>query len=171
MLQLLILEPMLVMTVKCLMDWMDTYHCTTHIICADVDFQSTEVQDFFRHFGIKPFSTSPYTPWPNRAEASVRVLNATLHDLCDQIGTLPELKQVTVIELLRKTAVARNSMVTYGENTVELVFWKKAQSHFEYREFFSGAVVCSRYTSRSDGPSTFRNGNDFFLEARQRADL
>ncbi|MFN9914505.1 MAG: hypothetical protein ACK53L_18090, partial [Pirellulaceae bacterium] len=67
-------------------------------------------------FGIKPFvfSTGPYTPWPNRAEGTIRVFKATLHDLCAQIGTLPELKQVTVIELLRKTATVRHSMVTYG---------------------------------------------------------
>ena len=62
-------------------------------------FQSTEVQDFFRRFGIKPFSTGPYTPWPNRAEAAVRVFKATLHDLCAQIGTPLELKQVTAIYL------------------------------------------------------------------------
>ena len=60
------------------------------------------------------FSTGPYTPWPNRAEAAVRVFKETLHDLCSQIGSAPELKQVTVRELLRKTAAGRNSMVTYG---------------------------------------------------------
>jgi len=67
------------------------------------------------------FSTGPYTPWPNIAEASVRAFKETLHDLCLQIGSAPELKQVTVRELLRKTAAVRNSMVTYGGKTpVEL---------------------------------------------------
>jgi hypothetical protein len=57
----------------------------------------------------------PSTPWPNRAEAAVRVFKATLHDLCAQIGTSPELQQVTVRELLRKKAAAvMNSMVIYG---------------------------------------------------------
>ena len=71
-------------------------------------------------------STSPYTPWPNRAEAAVRVFKETLHDLCSHIGSAPELKQVTVRELLRKTAAVRNSMVTYGGKAlVELVLDEK----------------------------------------------
>ena len=40
-------------TVQCLMEFMDTFHCTPHSICADMAFQSTEVQDFFGRFGIK----------------------------------------------------------------------------------------------------------------------
>ena len=71
---------------------MDTFHCTPHIICADLAFQSTEVQDFFRRVGINPLSTGPYTPGPNRAEAAVRVFKATLHDLCAQIGTFTRIK-------------------------------------------------------------------------------
>ena len=89
-------------------------------------FQSSEVQSLFHSLNIKHFSTGPYTPWPNRAEAAVRVFKETLHDLCSQIGSALELKQVTVRELLRKTASVRNSIVTYGGQTsVELVFWKK----------------------------------------------
>ena len=53
----------------------------------------------------------------NRAEAAVRVFKETLHDLCSQIGAAPELKQVTVRELLRKTASVRISMATYGGRT------------------------------------------------------
>ena len=92
-------------TVQCLMEWMDTFHCTPQSVCADMAFQSTEVQYVFRCFGMKPclFSRGPYTPWLRRAEAAVRVFKATLHDLCAQIGTLPELKQVRVRELLRQT--------------------------------------------------------------------
>ena len=88
--------------------------------------QSTEVQDFFRRLNIKPFSTGPYTPWSNRADAAVRVFKETLHDLCSQVGSSLELKHVTVRELLRKTAALRTSMVTYGGKTVvELVFGRK----------------------------------------------
>ena len=66
------------------LEWVDTFHCTPQNICADMAFQSTEVQDSFRRFGI---FTGDYTPWPNRAEAAVRVFKATLHDLCARIGT------------------------------------------------------------------------------------
>ena len=110
------------------MEWMDTFHCTPLSVCADMAFQYREVQYMFRRLNIKPFfSTGPYTPWPNRVEAAARVCRETLHDLCSQIGSAPELKQVTVRELLRKAAVG-NSMVTYGGKTpVELVFERKTR--------------------------------------------
>jgi hypothetical protein len=74
-------------------------------------------------------STGPYTPWPNRAEAAVPVFKATLQYLCAQIGTLLELKQVTVRELLRNTAAVRNSMVIYGgKNLVEAVFGRSRET-------------------------------------------
>ncbi len=79
-------------------DVMETFHCTPLAVCADMAFQSTEVQYFFRRLNIKPFfSTGPYTPWPNRAEAAVRVFKETLHDLCSQVGSSRVLKQVPVI--------------------------------------------------------------------------
>ena len=101
-------------TVKCLMGWMDTFHCAPLSVCADMAFQSSEVPDLFRRLNIKQFTTGPYTPWPNRAEATVRVFKETLHDLCSQIGSALELKQVAVRELLMKAAAVRNSMVAYG---------------------------------------------------------
>ena len=106
-------------TVQCLMELTDTFHCTPQSICSDIACQSPEVQDFFRRFGIK-LSTGLYTPWPNRAEAAVRVFKATLNDICAQIGTIPELKQVTVRELLRTNAAVRNAMVTYGKTLLNM---------------------------------------------------
>ena len=63
-------------TVQCLTESMDTCHCTPKILCVDMAIQSTEVQDFFRRFDTKPFSVGPLTPWPHRAEATVRVFQA-----------------------------------------------------------------------------------------------
>ena len=110
-------------TIQCLTEWMDTCHCTPKILCADMAFQSTELHDLFRRFEITPFLTGPCTPWPNRAEAAVRVSKATLVDLGAQLEPLSELKQVTRRELLRTTSAVRISMVTYGgQALVELVF-------------------------------------------------
>ena len=46
-------------TVQCLMEWMDTFHCTPLSVCADMAFQSNEVQYLFRRLNIRPFSTGP----------------------------------------------------------------------------------------------------------------
>ena len=101
-------------------------HCSPKRLRADMSFSITELPAFFRRFDTKPFSTGPYTPWPNTAEAAVRVVNATLFDLRAQLGSAPELKQITVRELLRKPSAVRNSMVTDGGNTpMEWVFGRK----------------------------------------------
>ncbi len=107
---------------------MGTFHYTPQSRCADMAVQSTEVQ-FYVVSASNIISIGLYTPWPNRAEAAALCLfKATLHDLCAQIGTLPELKQVTVRELLRNTAAVRNSMETYGETKLmwNLFFLKKS---------------------------------------------
>ncbi len=72
------------------MERMDTFHCTPMHLCADMALQSTELQYLFRRFDIKPdIAIGPDTPRPKRAEATVRVVKATLHDLCAQIGNFP----------------------------------------------------------------------------------
>ena len=37
-------------TVQCLMAWMDTFQCTPQSMCADMAFQSTEVQECLPSF-------------------------------------------------------------------------------------------------------------------------
>ena len=68
------------------------------------------------------YQTQPYAPWPNKSEATVRVFKDTLFDLCAQIGSSPELNQLTVREHLKQTSALRNSMVPFWRKTpVELV--------------------------------------------------
>ena len=110
-------------SVKFLMEWMDTLF--TPLPFLFVQIWPSKMSSVVSTLNLC-FPTGPYTPWPNIAEAAVRVFKETLHDLCSQIGSAPELKQVTVRELIRKSAAVRNSMVTYGgKPLVELVFWKK----------------------------------------------
>ena len=59
----------------------------------------------------------------------MRAFKEALHYLCSQIGSAPELRQVIVRELLRKAASVRNSMVTYGGQTiVELALFSEENS-------------------------------------------
>ena len=135
-------------------------------------FQSTKVQEFFRRLNIKPFSIGPYTPWPNRAEAAVRVFLETLHDLCSQVGLSLELKQVTVRELLRKTASVRNSMVTYGGQPLSNLF--SDENHvmlFRLKIHLQSSCLC-QFSSLEHMDQTLQNmAMKSYLEARQRADL
>ena len=98
-----------------------------------MSFKSAEDQDFFRRFVSKPFSTGPYTPLLNGAEAAVRVFKATLFDLCAQLGSASELNQVTVTDLLRQTCAVRNSMVTFGgTKTCGTSVWKQSPRSGDY---------------------------------------
>ena len=42
-------------TVQCSTEWMDTRHRTPKLLCADMAFQSTELQDFCKRFDIQPY--------------------------------------------------------------------------------------------------------------------
>jgi len=152
---------------------MDTFHRTPQSICDEMAFQSTAVQDLFRRFGSKPFFTGPYTPWPIRAEAAVRVFKATLHDLCDLIGTLPELKQVVVRELLRNKS--RSSEELHGDvwrkTLVELVFGRKPRDIVTI-DNSSLEQLSVPVTELDLMDQTFQQlAMKSCLEARQRADL
>ena len=101
------------------------------------------------------------------------VFKAFLHDRCAQIGTLPELKQVTVRELLRKTAAVRkNSMVTYGGLTlVELVFGRKPRDIVTI-ENSSPEQLSVPVTLVDQMDQTLQSmAMTYYLEARQIADL
>ena len=37
-------------TVQCMMEWMDTFHCTPKSLCSDRAFQSTEFHDLYHLF-------------------------------------------------------------------------------------------------------------------------
>ena len=88
-------------------EWMETYQCTPKTICADMAFTADKFASFYRHHGIRPLPTGPGTPWPNRAEAAVRLLKLYLRDFLVDVGKHPELKKVTPRSLLRKAAMAR----------------------------------------------------------------
>ena len=71
----------------------------------------------------------PDTPWPNRAEAAVRLtkhqIKLTLGGLIKGFGAA-SLENVTYHSLVRQACVTRNSMVTYGGATpLELAFGRR----------------------------------------------
>ena len=74
-------------------------------------------EHFYQSLDITPISLGPNTPWPNRAEAAVRLLKAQLKIMLSSIkaGTAPAtLKKVTYRQLVKAAATVRNQTVTYG---------------------------------------------------------
>jgi hypothetical protein len=64
------------------MEWMDTFFIV--LLYQFVQIWPSNPVKFKISFVVSTsnlFSTGPYTPWPNIAEAAVRVFKETLHDL------------------------------------------------------------------------------------------
>ena len=71
----------------------------------------------FLSLDITPISLGPNTPWPNRAEAAVRLLKAQLKIMLSSIkaGTAPAtLEKVTHRQPVKAAATVRNQTITYG---------------------------------------------------------
>ena len=104
----------------------DTYQCTPKAMCAALAFTTDRFARIYRHHGIRPLPTGTGAPWPNRAEAVVRLFKLYLSDVLVDVGKHPELKEVTPRSLFRKAAMARHMAATDGGRfPVELVFGRR----------------------------------------------
>ena len=151
---------------------MDTCHSTPKTLCANMAFHSSELPDFFRRFDSNLFSTGPYTPWPNQKEATVRVGKATLFDLCAQLGSSPELRQVTVRELVEENCCSEACHGNLWRKTpVELACGRRSRDAVTI-ENSSQEQRTTPETPRDLANQTLKQfPMKSYLEARQRADL
>ena len=92
-------------------------HLQPKSVVADQAFMTETWEHFYPSLDIAPISLGPNTPWPNRAEAAVRLLKAQLKIMLSSIkaGAAPAtLKKVTYRQLVKAAATVRNQTVTYG---------------------------------------------------------
>ena len=112
-----------------LRNYFDQYHLQPKSVVADQAFMTETWEHFYQSLDITPISLGPNTPWPNRAEAAVRLLKAQLKIMLSSIkaGTAPAtLKIVTYRQLVKAAATVRNQTVTYGGVTpLELAFGRR----------------------------------------------
>ena len=60
-------------TIGLLLDYFDLYQLGPKYIVGDQGFLGTELEAFYNREGIRFIALGPQTPWPNRAEAAVRL--------------------------------------------------------------------------------------------------
>ena len=77
---------------EALREFMFHNHVTPKTICADHKFMTKTWEAFYNHKNINPIALGPKTPWPNRAEAAVRLYKTTLK------RTVSELKSKVSLE-------------------------------------------------------------------------
>merc|ERR1712197_293527 len=153
-------------------EWMETYHCAPTAVCADMAFATKPFADFFRHHGIRPLLTGPGTPWPNRAEAAVRLFNLYLSDFIQGLHKHPELQKVTPRSLFRKAAMARNMAVTYGgKSPVELAFGRRPRGVLNAETQDLEQLTAPTPEGDQCEEDLQRLAMKVYLEARQREDI
>ena len=86
----------------------------------------TEMEDYYSRHSIRPISLGPGTPWPNRAEAAIRMLKKQVSLMLVSLKDDPLLANITYKQLLRQACISRNTMVTHGSVTpIEVAFGRR----------------------------------------------
>ena len=85
-----------------------------------------EMESYYCRHNIRPISLGPGTPWPNRAEAAIRMFKKQVSLMLISLTDDPLLANITYKQLLRQACISRNTMVTHGGVTpIELAFGRR----------------------------------------------
>ena len=92
-----------------LRNYFDQYQLQPKSVVADQAFMTETWEHFYQSLDITPIALGPNTPWPNQAEAAVRLLKAQLKIMLSSIkaGTAPANLPRSRMDM--KTTVACNS--------------------------------------------------------------
>jgi hypothetical protein len=153
-------------------EWMELYQCTPKALCSDMAFTTPEFAEFYRRHNIRPLPTGPATPWPNRAEAAVRLFKAHLSDFLAEVDKDPELRHVTPRHLFRKAAYARNTSLTYGGKTpLELAFGRRPRDILTLENSNPEQLSSTPSAPELNDQKLQKLAMKTYLEARQREDI
>ena len=98
-------------TIQCLRMWTDDNNCMPKAIVGDEAFFQDDFLTYYRTHGIKECPCGARTPWPNRAEAAVRLLKRQWEYMTKSLED-DRFKGITVREAVKKTVWARNTQLT-----------------------------------------------------------
>lgn len=113
-------------TIDLLLDYFDLYQLNPKYIVGDQGFSGFELEAFYSRKGIRFVPLGPQTPWPNRAEAAVRLFKQQVKLTLDGVRADPLCNRFTLGVLLRHASLARNAMCTFGGVTpLEMAFGRR----------------------------------------------
>ena len=113
-------------TISHLQEYFETYQLNPKYIVADQAFMGTEMESYYSRHNIRPISLGPGTPWPNRAEAAIRMFKKQVSLMLISLKDDPLLANITYKQLLRQACISRSTMVTHGGVTpIELAFGRR----------------------------------------------
>ena len=100
------------LTISHLQEYLETYQLNPKYIVADQAFMGTELEEYYNRQKLRPISLGPGTPWPNRAEAAIRMFKRQVHLMLTSLKDDPLLANISYRQLLRQACISRNTMIT-----------------------------------------------------------
>ena len=82
-------------TISHLQEHFETYQLNPKYIVADQAFMGTEMESYYSRHNIRPISLGPGTPWPNRAEAAIRMFKKQVSLMLISLKDDPLLATIT----------------------------------------------------------------------------
>ena len=114
----------------------------------------------------------PQTPWPNRAEAAVRLFKQQVRLTLDGVRADPKCNPFTFGMLLRMASLTRNSMVTFGGVTpLEMAFGRRPPDIIGVDNADPAQLTAEVPRSEVSIEATRKIAMKAYLEARQSEDL
>ena len=155
-----------------LMDYFDLYQLNPKYIVGDQGFSGQNLEAFYNRKGIRFISLGPQTPWPNRAEAAVRLFKEQVKLTLDGVRADPLCNPFSFRVLLRMACQARNSMVTFGGVTpLELAFGRRPADVIGVDTADPAQLTAEVPSHEVTIEATRRVAMKAYLEARQSEDL
>ena len=158
-------------TIDLLLDYFDLYQLSPKYIVGDQGFSGTELEAFYNRKGIRFIALGPQTPWPNRAEAAVRLFKQQVRLTLDGVRADPKCNPFTFGMLLRMASLTRNSMVTFGGVTpLEMAFGRRPPDIIGVDNADPAQLTAEVPRSEVSIEATRKIAMKAYLEARQSED-
>ena len=125
---------------------------------------------------MKHVPLGPHTPWPNRAEASVKIfkhlINTLIHSIQHYSSVEPLLRSYNFKDLVSHAAWARNTSITYGGKTpLEIAFGRPPPDILDLENM----TPLQTATEPSDADKLHRRiaqiAQEAYIKTRQHDDL
>ena len=102
-------------TVGHLLEFFETCQLNPKYLVGDQGFKGTELEAFYNRKNIRPITLGPGTPWPNRAEAAVRVYKKQIALMLKAVTEDPSRYEITYRQLLRQASLAETQWLLLVE--------------------------------------------------------
>ena len=158
-------------TIGHLLGYFETYQLNPKYLVGDQGLMGTELEAFYNRKNIRPITLGPGTPWPNRAEAPVRMYTKQIALMLKAVTEDPSRYEITYRQLLRQASLARKMVTFGGVSPLEMAFGRRP-ADLLYPENMAPEQLTASLPSPEKNIDALRTlAMKSYLEAKQSDDL